>query len=194
MIDYDHKGVLESLSRYSQFDTEKVGKLLNIDNSGILSDYRCGLINTKEFYDGLTALIKLRNLSLEAFKNIWCSQFTLNKAIEEWILNDILGKYNSIIATDTIPIHFKYLLSEYEILRKFDKRYASCELKMVKTNQEFFKTIINENKLDGSKCIFIDDLEKNVQTSIKAGMIGIVFDPKTIKSKFNEKIAKLKLN
>lgn len=53
----------------------------------------------------------------------------------------------------------------------------SCEHKVLKPEKEIYEVLFSTYSLDPSECIFIDDIEENVEGGKNCGMDGIVFSP-----------------
>lgn len=58
-----------------------------------------------------------------------------------------------------------------------DGKIISCEHKVLKPEKEIYEILFNTYSLDPSECIFIDDVEENIEGGKKCGMDGIVFSP-----------------
>ena len=58
-----------------------------------------------------------------------------------------------------------------------DGRIISCEHKVLKPEKEIYEILFSTYSLDPSECIFIDDVEENIEGGKKCGMDGIVFSP-----------------
>ena len=58
-----------------------------------------------------------------------------------------------------------------------DGKIISCEHKVLKPEKEIYEILFNTFSLDPSECIFIDDVEENIEGGKKCGMDGIVFSP-----------------
>lgn len=62
-------------------------------------------------------------------------------------------------------------------LALMDGRVISCEHKVLKPEKEIYEILFSTYSLDPSECIFIDDIEENIEGGKKCGMDGIVFSP-----------------
>lgn len=62
-------------------------------------------------------------------------------------------------------------------LALMDGKIISCEHKVLKPEKEIYEILFSTYSLDPSECIFIDDIEENVEGGKKCGMDGIVFSP-----------------
>ena len=59
-----------------------------------------------------------------------------------------------------------------------DGAILSCDVKLCKPNPEIYKLLFTEFGLVPGECLFIDDLEKNINAAIACGMKGHVFKDK----------------
>ena len=63
----------------------------------------------------------------------------------------------------------------------FEKRYYSFEVGMRKPEKRIFDLVVDENKLDKAKTLFIDDSPQHVEGAIKTGLHAVYLEPgKTI--------------
>jgi len=56
-----------------------------------------------------------------------------------------------------------------------DGYILSCNVKLIKPDPEIYNTLLKTYDLKAEECIFIDDLERNVEAARGVGMHGIVF-------------------
>ena len=59
-----------------------------------------------------------------------------------------------------------------------DGAILSCDVKLCKPDPEIYKLLFTEFGLVPGECLFIDDLEKNINAAIACGMKGHVFKDK----------------
>jgi HAD superfamily hydrolase (TIGR01509 family) len=75
----------------------------------------------------------------------------------------------------------------------FEKSYYSHHIGMRKPNAEIFKLLLQENNLDTTETLFIDDSEQHVDGASKAGLTSILLNnKKTTLEKLLEKMADIK--
>lgn len=63
------------------------------------------------------------------------------------------------------------------VMSLMDGVLISSDYKLLKPEKEIYEALFSKFSLDPSECIFIDDVEENIQGSIACGMDGIVFSP-----------------
>lgn len=131
--------------------------------------------------DFLLELKKLtnNNLSVDELREKWQSLYKKEAKDIDYQLLDFISrlktKYRVYLFTDTIDVHDGYN-STRNIYDKFDAVYKSYKEGVSKAaGKEAFLHVLNKIGAKPNECVFIDDLEKNIKTSEKIGMIGIVY-------------------
>ena len=61
-------------------------------------------------------------------------------------------------------------------LPEMDGGLFSCDVHMVKPDPAFYQLLIDKYQLDPARCVFIDDLETNLEGARAAGMHTILFE------------------
>ncbi|AEV28769.1 putative HAD superfamily hydrolase [Sphaerochaeta pleomorpha str. Grapes] len=87
-----------------------------------------------------------------------------------------------VCGTNVIDAHFKihHQLHQYDI---FDAVYPSHILGIAKPKLEFFQRICEAEQVHPEKAFFTDDMQANVDASLKAGLKGFRYvDAKTLES------------
>lgn len=57
----------------------------------------------------------------------------------------------------------------------FDGKIISAEWKLLKPEHEIYETLFQEYHLKPEECLFVDDLNINIEAALKAGMSGVLF-------------------
>ena len=100
----------------------------------------------------------------------------------------LLGRPDIYIVSD----HIKGRLPELKLLHPdvFDMvagEYWSCNLGCVKGDEGFFPKVLAESGIPAESIVFIDDIEKNVESAEKNGICGILFEnAKQLRSELEE--------
>jgi putative hydrolase of the HAD superfamily len=68
---------------------------------------------------------------------------------------------------------FEEVRSGYFFFRYFDGGIISAEVKASKPEPEIYRILMEKYSLFPDKCLFIDDIEKNVKTAESVGMRGL---------------------
>ena len=70
---------------------------------------------------------------------------------------------------------FYHFFPKYFNLKSFDGVVVSSDVKMIKPYPQIYEYILKKYELKPEECLFIDDVEANVEAAKAAGMKGFVF-------------------
>ncbi|WP_417875758.1 HAD family hydrolase [Winogradskyella sediminis] len=131
--------------------------------------YEVGKITTSEFITfykskfpkvSETALIKAWNSIIKDFP-VQRLEFIKNLALQK--------KYKLILLSNTNDMHIDYVKETVPFFEEFqsyfDAFYLSQQIHFRKPNTDIFEFVLNENKLNASECLFIDDTKENTDTA-----------------------------
>lgn len=82
--------------------------------------------------------------------------------------------YKIYLLSNTSMRFFKYK-DKVEMFKLFDGFVISSEEKLLKPNKEIFECLCNRYNIEPRECIFIDDLQENIDGAIKYGLQGHLF-------------------
>lgn len=89
-------------------------------------------------------------------------------------------KYRLFLFSNTNLINYECFTSRLEekygfdiFTRCFDKAYFSHQMHCRKPDPDGFRLILDEQQLNPSETVFVDDIEKNLQGAERTGIIGI---------------------
>ena len=181
------------------------GVIINLDYSLTVQAFKdLGLTNFEEMYSqaaqtGLFDRFEKGLCSPSYFVNALLdympSGTTPNQVVAAWnamvlefpadnlnLLRVLKDKYRIFLLSNTNEIHIQYFhrklgqtVPEKNLIPFFEKVYYSSEVNMRKPDLEIFEKVCNDNALDRSKTVFIDDTLQHIQGAEKAGLQTIHF-------------------
>ncbi len=100
------------------------------------------------------------------------------------MLERLSQKYDIYMLSNNNPIATKrasemFAESGFTMEDNFKKCYISCQLKMIKPSEGFYKAVIADIALPAEEMLFIDDSKANVEAAIAAGLPAIWYEPGT---------------
>jgi len=153
-----------------------IPKAFSLDMYHIASEYEKGFISTEELLSHLNK--KFPDISTIEFIKAWNSiilDFPEHrlKFIEELSQEN---NYHLILLSNTNDLHIEQViknmsLSRYERFKNcFDKFYLSQEIHLSKPSPSIYEFVLNENHLNPTECLFIDDLKENTDAASELGI------------------------
>ena len=194
------------------------GVIIDIDfNKSIDAYNKLGANNFKEFYSQAQQTYLFDKLDtgeistqqfLSELRNYLPPSVTDKQMIDAWnailigipehrirLLERLKAKFRLFLLSNTNEIHYPEYTKElqdkfhYESLCVlFDKAYLSFEVGLRKPDPDFYKMVLQENNLDPSETLFIDDSIQNLEPAKKLGIHTFFLEPpKDIISFFDSK-------
>lgn len=137
--------------------------------------YEMGLISTDEFVGFFHDKFHISKENLIDAWNAILLDFPLRRLtfIKELAASK---KYRLFLLSNTNELHISWIQNDWgmelynEFKDCFEQFYLSHEIKMRKPNADIFEFVLNENNLEASETIFIDDTAENITTASELGI------------------------
>jgi len=140
----------------------------------LMTQYSTGQIDSRRFHQALCDQYGLK-LSFDDFALRWCDIFSPMDGMEE-IVAALSDKFKLGLLSDTDPLHWEYIQSHFPLVRYFIRPTLSFEVGTTKPNREIYLAAAKNTGARPENCLFIDDLEENVNGAKAAGMQAIRFE------------------
>ena len=145
------------------------------DNNGAYLDFQVGKINGDEFHK-ITCEYFKQPVPLDRFKDIWSSMLAGEVEGTAEIVNKLFEKnYTLSLLSNTDPWHYQYCEKMIPVLQKFEKIFLSYDLRMRKPDAKIFLTVAEKLATKPEQCLFIDDLEENIEAAKSLNFHTVLF-------------------
>lgn len=142
----------------------------------LFNEFEKGNINSAEFRNGIRKLTGKPNLTDQQIDDTWNSLLIGVPPVNHQILLEAKKKYRTFLLSNINEIHLnyitKYLKQEYQIESNdnfFEKVYYSHLIRKRKPDPEIFAHVINDQGLEISETLFIDDSPQHLKTAHEMG-------------------------
>ena len=102
------------------------------------------------------------------FANIWCDIFAEQHEVTN-LLDEIAGKADLVLLSNTDPLHLAYVRSRYGFLAKFGQLVLSYEVGHAKPARQIYERAIGLCAA-GSRMIYFDDIPGYVAAARACGL------------------------
>lgn len=134
----------------------------------------------------------LHNTCREIMK-CWTKEgLILNEQTIEFIKRVREKGYHTFILSNA-PLEIPEFLEKMNVLQYFDGKIISAEEKLSKPDPRIYELLLKKFNLIPEECLFIDDRRENIESAIKCGLNGYIFDYNKF-DKFLEEIKKYNIN
>lgn len=172
LVGIDNDVMVEKL--FAHIGTDDPQLVARTMQSSHMIDLCSGRIDLQGFHRQMSETYQ-SDLSFDAFKELWCSIFYTMNGAEE-LLADLDGTVKLGLLSDTDAVHWHYLKDRWPWLETIPKPTLSYEVGLMKPAVEIYRRAAANVETPPEQCLFIDDLEANVQGARAAGMQAIRFE------------------
>ncbi len=159
------------LERTAAHDSQQA--LGHIMTHPAMAQYSRGQVDSRQFHRTLCSQYDLK-LSFEEFAACWCDIFSPMKGMEE-IVKALGKRFKLGLLSDTDPLHWEYIKTNYPLMQHFAHPTLSFEVGVTKPAKGIYLAAAKNTGAELSACLFIDDLADNVNGAVMAGMKAIQF-------------------
>lgn len=145
---------------------------------GLIRAFDGGAVTPAGFLQRVTSAVGA-SLPYDDFYAIYNDIFTPNgPAI------DVLGRvkragYRTLLLSNVDPERFAFIRRRFPEVLFFDGFVLSYELKLLKPDPAIYRAAARSAGSEPARCVFIDDMEENVEGAVAAGFAGILYKPET---------------
>jgi epoxide hydrolase-like predicted phosphatase len=184
LVKVDLKPFIRQFSKAFKIEPDKLKKN---ENDGDYLDFQIGKINGENFHQ-ITCENYNHFVPINRFKEIWTSMLVGEVDGTVAIINKLHEKkYALSLLSNTDSWHFEYSEKIIPDLHKFEHKFLSYDLKMKKPDAEIFLTVAEKLGTKPEQCLFIDDLEQNIESAKSLNFQTILFqNAEQLRSELNE--------
>jgi putative hydrolase of the HAD superfamily len=149
----------------------------------LFNDFEKGKISPAIFFDALRVItgMGLPDDQIECAWNAMLGHFPIERL--QW-LDGIRKRYKVFLFSNTNELHYNAVMHTYRLEtghdlldEHFDKAYYSHIMGMRKPDRESYQKILDEQHLDVTETLFIDDTYKNIVGAESVGLQTIFLPP-----------------
>jgi glucose-1-phosphatase len=140
----------------------------------LFADFSTGRIPPEEFHRRMEARFRL-GLGFEEFRRQWCDIFLPSPGMEA-LVRELAGRRVPLgLLSDTDPLHWAFELAENPWLGLIPRPTLSFEIGLLKPAPEGYRLAARNAGAPVEACLFVDDLERNVEGARAVGMQALRF-------------------
>jgi glucose-1-phosphatase len=141
--------------------------------AGLLAEFESGKIGADAFAARMMDLAGVR-MSYEDFVRAWEDIFWPNESVCRLVAFLKSRGYAIYLGSNTNLLHATHYRRQFaETLDLFDGFILSYEVGYLKPAREFFEACVKAAGVPPASCVFIDDVEENVEGARRAGLTAL---------------------
>src|SRR5207247_1858137 len=134
-----------------------------------------GAMSAEEFSSAFAGLAGL-DIPHDEFARAWADIFWLNQPVAD-LIQTLRGRgYTLVLGSNTNDLHANHFLPKFaDTFAHFDRLILSYEIGHIKPSAEFYLACAAAASAAPAECVFIDDMQENVEGARAAGLAALRF-------------------
>ncbi len=169
---FDQEKSIKEVAKVCRVPEEQIRSIL-IEN-GLIYKYEKGEIETTDF---LTIFQKKLNKSIDFEKLVMAASdiFTPNDELDLILIKAKRLGLKLVLLSNTNELHYSFLEANFSILKVFDAKVLSYQLKMSKPDKAIFEAAIKVAGTFPEECFLTDDTAENIEAAKQCGIDAVQF-------------------
>jgi glucose-1-phosphatase len=148
----------------------------NTYSDPIFYELEVGAVTPDEFRNQVRKMLKNPEITNQQIDEAWCSMILDVPENRVKVVQELRKKYNVYLFSNTNKIHIDKLHAWFEneygfaFSSLFLKDYYSFEIHGRKPDVNAYKKVIQLSEIIPEETLFVDDLERNIESARKAGL------------------------
>ena len=172
LINFSHEKACRQIAALADRSADDVFKVLFA--SGLEMQYEAGQISRTTLLQELDAGL---NCQLDGGKVIdaACDIFWAKPDMESLAAGIKKSGYRMILLSNVNEDHFDYIKARYEFPKIFDELVLSYQVGACKPDEKIYQQAVSVAKCAADECVFIDDVQENIDAAHRHGIRGITY-------------------
>lgn len=136
-----------------------------------------GELTPRQFYERAVALLDAR-VGYDEFVAAYVDIFSRNQPVLD-LYRRLKGRYKLILLSNTDPLRFGFARGKFHDAMFFDDYVLSYDVKALKPGPEIYQEAVKRADVPAASCVFIDDMEENVEGAAALELKTILYKPDT---------------
>ena len=176
LLDFDHAVAVRNLAKVAGATDKQVFEALFA--SGLEDRYESGLISTRELHQEMERCLGAR-LRLEDLREATCNIFSPMEEVIDLMAEVKRSGTPILLLSNTNELHFEYVLQHFTFVKMFEHHVLSYVVKSMKPDLPIYQEAVRLAGVRPEECFFVDDIPRNVEGAIKAGLDAVQYTSAT---------------
>lgn len=146
-------------------------------NRDLIRSFDTGKISPDGFYRKVIKRLDAR-VDQNTFFTLYCDIFSLNTPVLD-VLAGLRGRYRLILLSNTDIKRFGFIRDSFPEIFIFAEYVLSFEVGYLKPHPQIYKEALKKAEARAEECVFIDDIEENIEGAKKVGLETLLYKPQT---------------
>jgi HAD superfamily hydrolase (TIGR01509 family) len=182
---FDNQIFFRKLAEFCSFPAAEIARRVQW-HKDLVRSFDTGEIGPEDFYREVIQRFDA-NVDQKTFFTIYSDIFSLNTPVLD-VLADLKGGYRLVLLSNTDIERFGFVRKSFPEIFIFDEYVLSFEVGYMKPHPQIYTEALKKARVQAEECVFIDDMEENIQGAKKAGMDTVLYGVDTdLKAELRDK-------
>ena len=173
LVDIDNRLLVEKLFKgLDANNLQELGRRTMSDPAMV--KFNTGRMGAEEFHRRMCETYQL-DLNFEAFKKLWCEIFCTMNGMET-LVGRVSTSLKVGLLSDTDPVHWNFIRNRWPWIGSIANPTLSYEVSVMKPDAAIYLAAAQNVGVGAEHCLFVDDLQANIDGAAAVGMQGIRFE------------------
>jgi putative hydrolase of the HAD superfamily len=166
----------QKMAAYCPYSADDIAERV-LRHKDIIRSFSTGKVEPTDFYTEVMRNLEAK-IGQETFYRIYNDVFSLNPPILD-LLNKLKSNHIMILLSNTDVEHFGFIKKKFPEIFLFDEYVLSYEIGCLKPDPNIYMMALKKAGVRADECVFLDDLEQNIEGAQRLGMNTILYGPQT---------------
>jgi HAD superfamily hydrolase (TIGR01509 family) len=167
LVFFDNRIFFRKLEPYSSFSADEMEKQV-LRRIEVIESFDGGRLSPREFYEKAVSLLRA-DIDEDLFFRFYNDVFWLNPPAVE-VLARLRQGYRMVLLSNTDARRFPFIRENFPEILFFHAYVLSYEQGCTKPDPKIYEAALQAGGHPPEECVFIDDLEDNIQTAAEMGI------------------------
>lgn len=172
---FDNTIFLGKLAAHGSLSLETARAIAH-DNLDLLRLFDLGAITPGEFWERVSRALGVE-IGDDLFWEYYNDIFWPNPPVLDILRKAKAAGHTLVLLSNTDVMRFTFIRSRFPEILIFDAYVPSYEVKVMKPDPAIYLEAARRAGSKPEECVFIDDLQENVDGALAAGMSGVRYEP-----------------
>ncbi|OGD18138.1 MAG: hypothetical protein A2W03_05410 [Candidatus Aminicenantes bacterium RBG_16_63_16] len=173
---FDNKIFYRKMTAYCPLSVDEIRGIVH-KSLEFVELFDLARLTPREFYERVIAKLGAK-VGYNDFMAAYVDVFSVNPPVFE-IMQKLKEKYRLIMVSNVDVVRFGFIRKRFPEIMIFDDYVLSYELGVMKPDAEIYRVALEKAGAPPAECVFIDDMEENIEGAAALGIPGILYRPET---------------
>ena len=173
---FDNTPFYQKMTAYCSKSVDEIRQVVH-SNPEFYQLFDRGELTPLQFYERAVVVLEA-SVGYDEFVAAYVDIFSRNQPVLD-LYRTLKGKHKLMLLSNTDPLRFGFARGKFPDAMFFDDYVLSYEVRALKPGPEIYREAIQRAGGQPESCVFIDDMEKNIEGAAALGLKTILYQPDT---------------